>query len=660
MVTGGVRQDERTDSELVLAVRGQGPDAANPDPDAFGVLFDRWYDRCWNVARNIMRSDDLAAEVAQDAMLAGWQRLDQLHNPEAFGGWLLRITRNRALTRLEREGRSRATGDDIVSAMRDRNISQSHDEPLGAQAPPSVETAMEIHDRQELVWAASAALGERDASLLDLHLRHGLTPAEIAEELGVEANAAHQQLFRLRNKLGDAIGSYLLWRNGRTLCRGLAAAVSGEVAFDRSVARAVAKHQKICEECAERRARLVSPTKLFASVPFLVVPFQFKVDAAAALAEAGVPVDPSTIAAAGPSGPPAGPSQGPTGPSQGSTGQGSTGQGSGGTGSGTPGTGEPTVLIRSTPTPSATTPIPEPTTGYAILGSDAPPDLPGPTAPAHDATVRHGFSNGLGWTTARSAWLKSLGGAIAVMLLGLALIGLLPGLAISDLWPFGGENSSIGSETLAGPAINETSTTEATDGVAAAPGDPTDADAESASADPTDLAERSSTVSTSGPTRATTPATTPTRATPTSTLSTTATIASTTSSSTTASTTATTPTTATTTDTSRTTSTDRDTTSSSSTTETTETTQPPPPPRIVRFTSRPVNANIRCNSRNDRTYEAIWATENTESVELFLPNGASVTGKPNGVQAFCGQPGNSISLLASGPGGSDKASTTLG
>lgn len=631
MVTGGVRQDERTDSELVLAVRGQGPDATNPDPDAFGVLFDRWYDRCWNVAHNIMRSDDLAAEVAQDSMLAGWQRLDQLHNPDAFGGWLLRITRNRALTRLEREGRSRATGDDIVSAMRDRNLSQSHDEPLGAQAPPSVESAMEIHDRQELVWAASAALGERDASLLDLHLRHGLTPAEIAEELGVEANAAHQQLFRLRNKLGDAIGSYLLWRNGRTVCRGLAAAVSGEVAFDRSVAKAVAKHQKSCDECAERRAGLVSPTKLFASVPFLVVPFQFKVDAAAALAEAGVPIDPSTIAAAGPSGPSAGP-QGPTG--HGPSAGGPTGSSSGGT--------------------AFTAPAPEPTAGTAILGRDVPPDLPGPSAPDHHAPVRHGFGDGLGWTTARSAWLKSLGGAIAVMLLGLLLIGLLPGLAISDLWPFGGESSSIGSETLAGPAIDEGSTTTAT-AAASAPGGSTDSDAdtESASADPTDLVNPSSTGST-------TRTTTPTTATSTSTLSTTPTTASTTSSSTTASTTDTTATTATTTDTSRTTSTDQDTTSSSSTTETTETTQPPPPPRIVRFTSRPVDANILCNSRNDRTYEAIWATENTKSVELFLPDGASVTGKPNGLQAFCGQPGNSISLLASGPGGSATASTTLG
>ena len=65
------------------------------------------------------------------------------------------------------------------------------------------------------MWAATAALGERDASLADLLLRHQLSPAEIADEMGVEPNNAHQLLFRLRTKLGDAVANYLVWRNGR-------------------------------------------------------------------------------------------------------------------------------------------------------------------------------------------------------------------------------------------------------------------------------------------------------------------------------------------------------------------------------------------------------------------------------------------------------------
>ncbi len=656
MGTGGVRYDERTDSELVLAVRGHGSNADSPDPDAFGLLFDRWYDRCWNVARNIMRSDDLAAEVAQDAMLAGWQRLEQLQNPDAFGGWLLRITRNRALTRLEREGRSRATGDEIVSAMRDRNIAHSHDEPLGAQAPPSVEAAMEVHDRQELVWAAAAALGDRDASLLDLHLRHGLSPAEIAEELGVEANAAHQQLFRLRNKLGDAIGSYLLWRNGRLLCRGLAAAVSGDVAFDRSVAKAVAKHQKTCDECAERRAGMVSPTKLFASVPFLVVPFQFKVDAAAALAEAGVPIDPSAISTAG--SPPGGPSASSSGQSSGpSTGQ-SSGPSSGQSSGPSTGSGNAPTVHGSTPAPA---PIQAPTPAPAILGHGDPAAYPGPSpATAPDFGGPAGVARNIAWTATRSAWLKSLGGAIGVALVGLLLIAALPGVALSDLWPFGDETTSIGSETVAGPSVDEAPTTETTPtNEESSLSESTSGSADS-SAGVSGLADPASTNTTidsgsrgGSTTNATAASTTGSTAGSSSSTDTTATTETTSSTDTTG-------TTDTTTDTSRTTSTDRDTTSSSTTETTTETTEvdpPPDPPQIVRFTTR-TDANIRCG-RNNRPYEAVWATENTDSVELFLPNGSSVSGKPNGIQPFCGQPGDSISLLATGPGGNDKASTTL-
>ena len=36
------------------------------------------------------------SDVAQDAFISAWKSLDKLENPEAFGGWLLRISRNAA------------------------------------------------------------------------------------------------------------------------------------------------------------------------------------------------------------------------------------------------------------------------------------------------------------------------------------------------------------------------------------------------------------------------------------------------------------------------------------------------------------------------------------------------------------------------------------
>jgi len=107
--TDPVRAARRArDAELVRAVRGG-------DQAAFATLFDDWFDAVHDVARRVVRRGDIADEVAQDAFLTAWRRLDSLEAPESFGGWLLRIARNAALNRLEREQRAPA-GDDRARA----------------------------------------------------------------------------------------------------------------------------------------------------------------------------------------------------------------------------------------------------------------------------------------------------------------------------------------------------------------------------------------------------------------------------------------------------------------------------------------------------------------------------------------------------------------
>ena len=63
--TAVAHDSARTDAELVLAARGA-------EPGAYGELFQRWYDRCFDLAWNVLRDREAAADVAQDAFLAGW------------------------------------------------------------------------------------------------------------------------------------------------------------------------------------------------------------------------------------------------------------------------------------------------------------------------------------------------------------------------------------------------------------------------------------------------------------------------------------------------------------------------------------------------------------------------------------------------------------
>jgi RNA polymerase sigma factor (sigma-70 family) len=265
---------ERGDADLVLAARAG-------DGDAFGILFDRWFDRVWDVAWHVVRDREVAAEVAQDVFLVAWQRIDDLREPAAFGGWLLRTSRNRALNRLERERRTMpagGTGDPVMAALRDPG--------------PEPATAAEDRSRDELVWAAAAALGERDASVLDLHLRHGLTPGEIAEALDVAPNHAHQLLFRLKERLAGAIRSWALWRHGVPRCADLRAALDGAgiAAFGSDAVRAIGRHAGGCEACAADRDEVLAPERLFAMVPVALAPPLLKAKAAAALESGGVPM----------------------------------------------------------------------------------------------------------------------------------------------------------------------------------------------------------------------------------------------------------------------------------------------------------------------------------------------------------------------------------
>lgn len=264
----------RDDAELVIAAR-------SGDRDAFGPLVERWFDRCWEVAWRILRDRDLAADVAQDTLLVAWQQLDRLQQPGSFGGWVLRITRNRALDRLAHERRAVPTGDErqLEPAVRG-------DDPTGPEA------ALARAEQRDLVWAAAAALGERDVSILDLHLRHGLEPHELADELEITPNAAHQALFRLRGRLGQAVRAWLLWRGDDAACVMLRAelAAAGQQAFGPSTVRTIRRHVAACDTCAEEHDRVAAPAALFAAVPLVGAPALARAQAFASLADAGVPV----------------------------------------------------------------------------------------------------------------------------------------------------------------------------------------------------------------------------------------------------------------------------------------------------------------------------------------------------------------------------------
>lgn len=264
--------DHRDDADLVLAAR-------DGDTDAFSELFRRWSDRCYDVARRILHSEGAAADIAQDTFLATWRQLATLRDPSAFGGWVLRTARNKALNQLERERRSVATADTAPALAE-------------LQSMDDVEATVTSGEQQDLVWAAAAVLGERDTSVLDLHLRHGLSAAELADELGVTTNNAHQLLHRMKQRLGRGVRAWVLFRGGDPSCEALALALAdaGVTTFGRAAARAIDRHLENCATCETRHAAVLAPEALFGAVPMIAMGAGRRDAVAAALRADGVPL----------------------------------------------------------------------------------------------------------------------------------------------------------------------------------------------------------------------------------------------------------------------------------------------------------------------------------------------------------------------------------
>lgn len=172
-----VHDDPATDGELVERAR-------RGEVAAFGALYDRHAGRLLPALWRLSGGDHGHAEdLLQESFVQAWQRLDQLRDPERFGGWLKQVAVNRALGDRRR---LRAAGDDTALAH------------LADVEPPWPSADLDLE-------RAIAALPERARHVLVLFCLEGYSHEEIARTLGIEAGTSKGQLHRARNLLREAL-----------------------------------------------------------------------------------------------------------------------------------------------------------------------------------------------------------------------------------------------------------------------------------------------------------------------------------------------------------------------------------------------------------------------------------------------------------------------
>ncbi len=161
------------------------------DNAAFGQLVARHQSVVCGIAYSILGDLARSEDVAQEAFVAAWKKLSQLHDRAKFKSWLYGITRNLAFLAIRQEH--------PAEPLDDRR-------PLAAAQPTPAEQAVS-REEQLLVWRALEALPETYREPLVLYYREEESVARVAESLELSEDAVKQRLARGREMLRSEIAA---------------------------------------------------------------------------------------------------------------------------------------------------------------------------------------------------------------------------------------------------------------------------------------------------------------------------------------------------------------------------------------------------------------------------------------------------------------------
>jgi RNA polymerase sigma-70 factor (ECF subfamily) len=165
------------DEELVAAF--QGGDAA-----AFDVLVRRWERKIQGAVYRILRSEEEAQDVCQEAFLKAFRGLGSFRGQARFSSWLYQIALNLCRDRMRRKkGKTWVSLDDLGEAS-------------PAVQGPSVVEMVETGDLSRRVAAAMDGLPDEQREVIVLKEYEGRTFPEIAEILDLPVSTVKTRLYR--------------------------------------------------------------------------------------------------------------------------------------------------------------------------------------------------------------------------------------------------------------------------------------------------------------------------------------------------------------------------------------------------------------------------------------------------------------------------------
>ena len=187
-MTSNLNYSTAKDEELVKS-------AQKGDMAAFEELVARHRDKIYARAFSMLRNEEEATDLSQEAWVKGWQRLVQFQGDSSFATWMTRIVINLCLDQLRRNKR-----------VRTESIDEMNEETGGVerQMPVITPNPTEGLERGELRARIDKALGQlsyEHRTVLVLHEFEELEYKLIAKKMGCSIGTVMSRLFYARRKM---------------------------------------------------------------------------------------------------------------------------------------------------------------------------------------------------------------------------------------------------------------------------------------------------------------------------------------------------------------------------------------------------------------------------------------------------------------------------
>ncbi|OKO80836.1 RNA polymerase sigma factor [Bradyrhizobium sp. NAS96.2] len=155
--------------------------------------------RLFRLARGILRNDNEAEDVVQDAYVRAFTHLDQFRGDSSLSTWLSRIAINEALGRV-RSRRSSVEWSELPKGSLEAQIIQF---PLSSMDDP--EKSMAQREIQHVVEHAIDELPEAFRLVFITRVIEGMNVEETADILGLKPETVKTRLHRARTMLRDNV-----------------------------------------------------------------------------------------------------------------------------------------------------------------------------------------------------------------------------------------------------------------------------------------------------------------------------------------------------------------------------------------------------------------------------------------------------------------------